>query len=156
MCISIHLQINDAPKSPGVANLVLVRHYLHMNEHPSDSDTPIEQFLSTVATFDLRDGYVAPKEEASRRIEAEISRRCGSTPALLATDHAMGRTHELDHTVVSAKPDVFVTETLSEIQRISEALSQHHAKRFEITFQNKSGEPNLWGDRIFVGVRYMT
>jgi hypothetical protein len=65
-----------------------------MNTQPTDSDTPIAEYLSAVATSDLSDGHVVPKEQVGHRIEAEISRKCGCMPELLATDHAMGRTQD--------------------------------------------------------------
>lgn len=55
-----------------------------------------------------------------------------------------------------AEPQKFIGDTLDAIEKISAALKEEKASKFDIRFVNRQGDPRWWGDHILVGVRYLT
>lgn len=119
-------------------------------------ESPIEEYLSAVATVQTFEQYVAPKEDVSRRIELEIQRTSGCSPALLAVEQAAGKVKQIDPIYIPAHRKTFSSSMLKEISRLSATLTEHGAKEFQITIRNESTTDNLWRDRILVAARYTT
>jgi hypothetical protein len=127
-----------------------------MNSTRPSSDTPIAEFLREIAHLDIRDDYVAPKDDVSKRLETEIQRKCNCIPSLLIAEYATGKAKRMDRKFISADPSTFADDTLAEIDRISSNLKQIGAKQFEVAFHNTPCEPNEWGDQIVFVVRYVS
>ena len=118
-------------------------------------ETPIAEYLRDISRLDIRDGYVAPKYDVSKRLEKEIQSRCNCIPALLISEYATGKAMRMEPKFISADPESFADDTLAELDRISSTLKQIGAKQFEVAFHNTPYAPNEWGDQIVIAVRYV-
>ena len=114
------------------------------------NNSPITEYLSSIAKRDIQGHYICPKDDVQTRLAQEIERVTGCSPATLTPD-----AKELPRMCVSAEPQKFIGETLNAIGKISAALKEEKASKFDIRFVNPQGDPQWWGDQILVGVRYL-
>lgn len=126
-----------------------------MSTHPSASDT-IEEFLARRATSDLRDGFVAPKEDVTRRVAQDIERRSGCPYWPIMADYPAGKTENIPLVRMSADPSTFAQNTVREIVRISTTLSAAQAKKFDLRFDNPQTAESLRSEQIWIAARYVT
>lgn len=122
-----------------------------MVSHATSQQSAIAEYLSSIATRDIRGRYICPQSDVRTDLEQEIQQRTGCTPANLTNE-----AKELQRMSVSAEREKFVQDTLNALENISDTLKRQRAKQFEIRFVNPQGDPQWWGDQILVGVRYLT
>jgi hypothetical protein len=111
---------------------------------------PLDEFLAVVSSVDLHGSFIIPESDVAERLTSEVERKTEIKGSNLADEIG---TKELTYWV-SAKPEEFITQTDLALDGICQRLRCDAAGTFEITFHNTKQGPNMWGDRIWLGLRY--
>jgi hypothetical protein len=111
---------------------------------------PLDEFLVTVNARDLQGDFVVPKDDVRERLTLEIEGKTGIRSSNL-TDERAGETFQR---WVSAKPGEFITQTRIAVDGICALLTRNGAKSFEIAFHNTKLDPNEWGEKVLLAIRY--
>lgn len=105
---------------------------------------------------DVRNGFVAPQGDVTRRVAEEIERRSSCRYSPITADFSAGGTETIPLARISADPSTFAESTIREIERVSAALSAARATTFDLRFDNEQTMENFRGEQIWVAARYLT
>ena len=119
-----------------------------MKNRPS-IELPLNEFLRVVAVCDLKDNNVYPSDDVGQKIACELEHKTGISQKNLAGLNNLEKCQYW----ISAQPNDFVVQTQTKFAEICFLIS-NRARSFDMVFHNTKQNPNEWGDKVLLTIRY--